>query len=148
MLTARYTRTTHSQFSPESHLMLAPTSAVAWLASSEPSAPASAAAIAPVMVIVALAVAVLVSIALDLRRLRFTAQLRTVHTVLGVAFTCVVVGGALTAAAAFGAAPSASAEMHSTDPPAPITEVPKPELIDTSDITDPTTDIQLPTLAH
>jgi hypothetical protein len=94
-------------------------------------------------VVVVCAVAVLVSIALDLRKLRRSSRLRAVHGVLGAAFSMVVVGGALALSMALGTAPSATADQ----PDAPATwQVPAPESIDTSDVTDPSTDIQLPTL--
>jgi len=94
-------------------------------------------------VVVIAAVAVLVTIALDLRKLRRASRLRAVHGVVGAAFSMVVVGGALALSMALGTAPSASAGQ-----PDALTgwQVPAPESIDTSDVTDPSTDIQLPTL--
>jgi hypothetical protein len=99
-----------------------------------------------VAAVVAAAILVLVVIALDLRKLRRASRLRAIHGVLGAAFSVVVVGGALAMSMALGSAPSASAGQQgtpSTSWPAPA---PAPQPIDTSDITDPATDIQLPTL--
>lgn len=95
-------------------------------------------------VVVISAVAVLVSIAVDLRTRRRASRLRAADGVLGVALSMVVVGGALTLSMALGSAPSASADQ----PDAPASrQVPASESIDTSDVTDPTTDVQLPTLS-
>ena len=99
-----------------------------------------------VAAVIAAAILVLTVIALDLRKLRRASRLRAIHGVLGAAFSVVVVGGALAMSMALGSAPSASAgqqDSPSTSWPAPA---PTPEPIDTSDITDPATDIQLPTL--
>src|SRR5690554_1603419 len=94
-------------------------------------------------VVVIAAMAVLMIIALDLRKLRRASRLRAVHGVLGAAFSMVAVGGALALSMALGTAPSASAGQP--DVPASF-EVPAPESMDTSDVTDLSTDIQLPTL--
>lgn len=99
-----------------------------------------------VVAVVVAAILVLVVIALDLRKLRRASRLRAIHGVLGAAFSMVVVGGALAMSMALGSAPPASADQEdapSTSWPAPA---PAPESIDTSDITDPSTDIELPTL--
>lgn len=99
-----------------------------------------------VAAVVAAAILVLVVIALDLRKLRRASRLRAIHGVLGAAFSIIVVSGALAMSMALGSAPSASADQKNapgTSWPAPA---PAPESIDTSDITDPSTDIQLPTL--
>ncbi|HEU4808799.1 MAG TPA: hypothetical protein VFT01_11100 [Homoserinimonas sp.] len=97
--------------------------------------------------VVAVAILVLVSIALDLRKLRRASKLRAIHGVLGAAFSMVVVGGALAMSMALGSAPTATAGQQVAPVATQSTPAPEPELIDTSDITDPTTDIQLPTLA-
>lgn len=96
-------------------------------------------------IVVLAAVAVLVTIALDLRKLRRASRLRAVHGVLGATFSIMVVGGALALSLALGSAPSASAGQPLAPALAP-TPAPAPESIDTSDVTDPATDVQLPTL--
>src|SRR5690554_6272410 len=97
--------------------------------------------------VVAVAILVLVSIALDLRKLRRASRLRAIHGVLGAAFSMIVVGGALAMSMALGSASTATAGQG--DQPVATYEqpVPVPEPLDTSDITDPSTDIQLPTLS-
>ena len=97
--------------------------------------------------VVAVAILVLVSIALDLRKLRRASRLRAIHGVLGAAFSMIVVGGALAMSMALGSASTATAGQG--DQPVATYEqpVPLPEPLDTSDITDPSTDIQLPTLS-
>jgi hypothetical protein len=97
--------------------------------------------------VVAVAILVLVSIALDLRKLRRASRLRAIHGVLGAAFSMIVVGGALAMSMALGSASTATAGQ--TDPPVATYEqpVPLPDQLDTSDVTDPSTDIQLPTLS-
>jgi len=99
-----------------------------------------------VAVVIAAAILVLVVIALDLRKLRRASRLRAIHGVLGATFSILVVGGALAMSMALGSAPSASAGQQDAPNvtwPAPA---PAPETIDTSDVVDPSTDIQLPTL--
>jgi hypothetical protein len=97
--------------------------------------------------VVAVAILVLVSIALDLRKLRRASRLRAIHGVLGAAFSMIVVGGALAMSMALGSASTATAGQG--DQPVVTYEqpVPLPEPLDTSDVTDPSTDIQLPTLS-
>lgn len=100
-----------------------------------------------VAAVVAVAIAVLASIALDLRKLRRASRLRAIHGVLGAAFSMVVVGGALAMSMALGSATTATAEQRDTPPIAWPESAPGPESLDTSDISDPSTDIQLPTLS-
>ena len=99
-----------------------------------------------VAVVVGAAALVLVSIALDLRKLRRASRLRAIHGVLGAAFSMIVVGGALAMSMALGSAPTATADQPSAPLSGQLTPAPEPVQIDTSDITDPSTDIQLPTL--
>lgn len=112
-----------------------------------PPAPDAAAASLLVAAVVAAAILVLVSIALDLRKLRRASKLRAIHGVLGAAFSMVVVGGALAMSMALGSAPTATAGQQVSPVATQSNPAPEPESVDTSDITDPTTDIQLPTLA-
>lgn len=92
-----------------------------------------------VVAVVSGAFVVLAVIALGMRRLRLTSRLRPVHGVVGGVVTGLVVVGALTVSMALGAAPTATAEQQP--------DVPGSHPVDTSDITDPATDIQLPTLS-
>ncbi len=111
-----------------------------------PVAQADATSVLPIVIVLALAVAILVSIALDLRRLRRASKLRAIHSALGAVLTVIVVGGTLAMTAALGSAPSATAEQGDGTVASIFEQAPEPESIDTSDITDPSTDIQLPTL--
>ena len=99
-----------------------------------------------VAVVVGAATLVLLSIALDLRKLRRDSRLRAVHGVLGAGFSVIVVAGALAMSTTLGAAPSATAGQPEWPATTHLSPAPVPESIDTSDITDPSTDIQLPTL--
>lgn len=99
-----------------------------------------------VAIVVAAAALVLLSIALDLRKLRRASRLRPVHGVLGAGFCMIVVAGALSMSMALGSAPAATAGQPSAPATTGLAPAPEPEEIDTSDITDPSTDIQLPTL--
>jgi hypothetical protein len=109
-----------------------------------PPAPETAPGSVLVAVVVGAAILVLVSIALDLRKLRRSSRLRAIDGVLGAAFTVIVVGGALAMSMALGSAPTANAGQPAS--PAQLAPAPEPVSIDTSDVTDPSTDIQLPTL--
>jgi hypothetical protein len=127
--------------------MLAVPELLVALPMAQPSAVAGESSSAlPIVIVLALAIAVLVSIALDLRRLRRASRLRAVHSALGALFTVIVVGSTLALTAALGSAPSATAEQPDAIE-ALFEQAPEPERLDTSDITDPSTDIQLPTLA-
>lgn len=109
----------------------------------------SVAPIVPLAFVLVLSAAVLTSIALDLRRLRRNSRLRAIHGVTGAAFTAIVVGGALTMSLALAAATTATAEQQPMDAPASAvtpSPIPEPESINTADVTDSRTDIQLPTL--
>ena len=126
----------------------------ALLAAPTPASETAPGALLLVAVVVGLAIAVLLSIALDLRRLRRASRLRTIHGVMGAAFTAIVVAGALSMSLAIGAAPAATADQpeapiatERATEPAPVPVPPEPESIDRSDVTDPATDIQLPTLS-
>jgi hypothetical protein len=99
-----------------------------------------------VAVVVGAAILVLVSIALDLRKLRRASRLRAIHGVLGAAFSMIVVGGALAMSMALGSAPTATADQPSAPVMGQLAPAPEPISIDTGDITDPSTDIHLPTL--
>jgi drug/metabolite transporter (DMT)-like permease len=109
-------------------------------------APATDAASLLVAGVVVVAILVLVSIALDLRKLRRASRLRAIHGVLGAAFSIVVVGGALAMSMALGSASTATAGQDVAPVITHEMPVAVPEPLDTSDVTDPSTDIQLPTL--
>ena len=111
-----------------------------------PSAPDATPAALLLAGVVAVAILVLVSIALDLRKLRRASRLRAIHGVLGAAFSIMVVGGALAMSMALGSAPTATAGQDVAPTVTHESPVPVPEQLDTSDVTDPSTDIQLPTL--
>lgn len=99
-----------------------------------------------VAIVVGVAALVLLSIALDLRRLRRASKFRAVHGAMGATFTVMVVGGALAMTFSLGSAPAATADQPLTPAAVDLAPAPQPESIDTGDVTDPATDIQLPTL--
>ncbi|MHA6667898.1 hypothetical protein ACX3O0_03410 [Homoserinimonas sp. A447] len=112
-----------------------------------PAAPDATPAAWLLAAVVAVAILVLVSIALDLRKLRRASRLRAIHGVLGAAFSMIVVGGALAMSMALGSASTATAGPGDAPVAGYEEPVAVPEQLDTSDVTDPSTDIQLPTLS-
>jgi NADH:ubiquinone oxidoreductase subunit 6 (subunit J) len=101
-----------------------------------------------VAIVVGAATLVLLSIALDLRQLRRSSRLRATHGVLGAGFSVIVIAGALAMSMTLGSAPAATAGQQKAPAISQVESAPEPAPIDTTDITDPSTDIQLPTLGR